>query len=289
MLKVANVKGTDVVYDLGSGDGRIVITAAKRFGARGVGIDIDPERIKEANENAKAAGVADKVKFMQGDIFEMEDQRNWTDASYKTYVRPLALPWPYTLPAGTELDLGVVGVHGYELIESYYRDGPLPAVAGSLHREAGTLEYLNRDRIRSRGIEGEIEAVWPDGTRARFAVACQRSEVVETRADLTNSPRWNAHLVVTHAPEDRRLSLGLGLRCLSPRLTLAGARTATATVADARVGLRLGRGVDAGVEARNLFDARYGDPASEEHVGDQIEQDRRAFFATLTVRPVLPR
>jgi methylase of polypeptide subunit release factors len=72
MLKVANVKATDVLYDLGSGDGRIVITAAKKYGARGVGIDIDPDRIREANENAKAAGVADRVKFIQGDIFEMD-------------------------------------------------------------------------------------------------------------------------------------------------------------------------------------------------------------------------
>src|SRR6476469_9839913 len=58
MLKLANIKPGDVLYDLGSGDGRIVITAAKKFGIRGVGIDINPERIKEANANAKNAGVA---------------------------------------------------------------------------------------------------------------------------------------------------------------------------------------------------------------------------------------
>jgi len=70
MLKMANIKPGDVLYDLGCGDGRIVITAAKRYGIRGVGIDIDPERIKEANENAKAAGVADKVRFIEGDLFD---------------------------------------------------------------------------------------------------------------------------------------------------------------------------------------------------------------------------
>jgi SAM-dependent methyltransferase len=69
MLDVAKVTRNDVLYDLGSGDGRIVITAARRFGARGVGIDIDPDRIKEANENARAAGVQDKVRFIQGDLF----------------------------------------------------------------------------------------------------------------------------------------------------------------------------------------------------------------------------
>ncbi len=70
MLKMANVKAGDVVYDLGCGDGRIVITAAKRFGTRGVGIDLDPERIAEANENAKKAGVSDRVTFIQGDLFD---------------------------------------------------------------------------------------------------------------------------------------------------------------------------------------------------------------------------
>lgn len=70
MLSMAEVKGNDVLYDLGSGDGRIPITAAQRFGTRGVGIDLNPQRIKEANENAQKAGVTDKVKFIQGDIFK---------------------------------------------------------------------------------------------------------------------------------------------------------------------------------------------------------------------------
>jgi SAM-dependent methyltransferase len=70
MLKLAEVTKDDVVYDLGCGDGRIVIAAAKQFGARGVGIDIDPERIKEANAAAVRAGVADRVKFVVGDLFD---------------------------------------------------------------------------------------------------------------------------------------------------------------------------------------------------------------------------
>jgi hypothetical protein len=72
MLQLADVSRNDVVYDLGSGDGRIVITAAKNHGARGVGIDIDPQRIEEANENAKAAGVTDRVRFIQGDLFQAD-------------------------------------------------------------------------------------------------------------------------------------------------------------------------------------------------------------------------
>lgn len=72
MLKVANVTKDDVVYDLGSGDGRIVIAAARDYGARGTGIEIDPQRIREANEYARKAGVTDRVKFIQGDIFEAD-------------------------------------------------------------------------------------------------------------------------------------------------------------------------------------------------------------------------
>jgi predicted O-methyltransferase YrrM len=70
MLKMANVKQGDIVYDLGSGDGRIPITAVQKFGAaRAVGIDIDPQRIKEANENAQKAGVTGKVRFLNQDLF----------------------------------------------------------------------------------------------------------------------------------------------------------------------------------------------------------------------------
>jgi SAM-dependent methyltransferase len=69
MLKLARVRKGDVVYDLGCGDGRIVIAAAK-LGARGVGIDIDPQRIKESQENATAAGVAGRVVFRNEDMFE---------------------------------------------------------------------------------------------------------------------------------------------------------------------------------------------------------------------------
>jgi SAM-dependent methyltransferase len=70
MLKLGDVKKTDIVYDLGCGDGRIVIAAAKGLGARGVGIDINPVRIGEAKENAKKAGVEKLVRFEENDLFE---------------------------------------------------------------------------------------------------------------------------------------------------------------------------------------------------------------------------
>ena len=72
MLKLADIKPTDVVYDLGCGDGRIIIAASKKFGARGVGVDIDPVRIREAKENAKKAGVEKLVRFEENDLFRTD-------------------------------------------------------------------------------------------------------------------------------------------------------------------------------------------------------------------------
>jgi ribosomal protein L11 methylase PrmA len=85
MLQVANVTKDDIVYDLGSGDGRIPVTAAKKYGARGVGIDIDPQRIKEANENVARNNVGDKVKILNADLFA-------TDISEATVVTLYLLP-----------------------------------------------------------------------------------------------------------------------------------------------------------------------------------------------------
>jgi SAM-dependent methyltransferase len=72
MLSMARVGRTDVVYDLGCGDGRIVIAAAQRFGARGVGFDIDPERVREARANVERAGVGHLVRIEQADIFTVD-------------------------------------------------------------------------------------------------------------------------------------------------------------------------------------------------------------------------
>jgi SAM-dependent methyltransferase len=72
MLKLADVRKNDIVYDLGCGDGRIVITAAQKIGTRGVGIDIDPVRIKEATDNARKAGVERLVRFRNEDLFEAQ-------------------------------------------------------------------------------------------------------------------------------------------------------------------------------------------------------------------------
>lgn len=85
MLEIAGVGPRDLVYDLGCGDGRIVITAVTKLGARGVGIDLDPARIREARANARREGVQDKVRFMVGDLFA-------SDVSPATVVTLYLLP-----------------------------------------------------------------------------------------------------------------------------------------------------------------------------------------------------
>jgi SAM-dependent methyltransferase len=85
MLRLAAVAPTDIVYDLGCGDGRVLIAAAQLYKARGVGVDIDPERIEESRVNAHQAGVVDRVKFLQQDLFE-------TDIREATVVTLYLLP-----------------------------------------------------------------------------------------------------------------------------------------------------------------------------------------------------
>jgi cyclopropane fatty-acyl-phospholipid synthase-like methyltransferase len=85
MLELAHVTAADVVYDLGSGDGRIPITAAQRYGARGVGIEIDSTLVRESNSRLAQSGVADRVRFVNQDLFE-------TDLSEATVVTVFLLP-----------------------------------------------------------------------------------------------------------------------------------------------------------------------------------------------------
>ncbi|MGH8649932.1 MAG: SAM-dependent methyltransferase [Burkholderiales bacterium] len=85
MLEIAKVGPHDYLIDLGSGDGRIVVTAAKKYGTRGFGVDLNPERIRESTENARRAGVSEKIAFYQRDLFET----NLADATVITmYLLP---------------------------------------------------------------------------------------------------------------------------------------------------------------------------------------------------------
>jgi SAM-dependent methyltransferase len=104
MLELAGVKRSDIVYDLGCGDGRIVIAAAKRYGARGVGIDIDPALVREAKKNARQAGVERRVEFREQDLF----QSNFREATVVTLfllpaINKRLLPQLEALKPGTRI------------------------------------------------------------------------------------------------------------------------------------------------------------------------------------------
>jgi SAM-dependent methyltransferase len=113
MLDLAQTGRNDRVYDLGSGDGRIVIRAAQRFGARGVGVDLDPQRVEEAKANAKTAGVESLVRFEVGDVFAFDFSRATVVTMYllpavNLRLRPrlLAELAPGTRIVSHEFDMG---------------------------------------------------------------------------------------------------------------------------------------------------------------------------------------
>ncbi|MCZ7564093.1 MAG: methyltransferase domain-containing protein [Burkholderiales bacterium] len=104
MLELARPGPQDLVFDLGCGDGRIVITAARRYGARGVCVDIDPDRVAEARENARRAGVADRIRIVQGDLFELDLSRATVITLYLLPDLNLLLrPKLEKLPRGTRI------------------------------------------------------------------------------------------------------------------------------------------------------------------------------------------
>ncbi len=121
MLELAQIKPGDVLYDLGCGDGRIVVTAAKKFGIRAVGVDIDPERVKESRARVRAAGVEHLVTIKQADIFALD----FSDASVVTlYLLPSLnvrlKPKLAALPRGTRIvsyDFDMAGATPKQVVE----------------------------------------------------------------------------------------------------------------------------------------------------------------------------
>jgi SAM-dependent methyltransferase len=144
MLDLAKVGKNDVLYDLGCGDGRIVVTAAKERGARGTGIDLNPVRIAEARENAKKAGVEDRVTFKVGDLFE-------ADVSPATVVTLYLLPdvniklrprlWKQ-LKVGTR-----VVSHDFDM-------GPEWPPERTVKMDGGTLYFWTITEAQKRAVKG---------------------------------------------------------------------------------------------------------------------------------------
>lgn len=220
------------------------------------------------------------VKVLAGTAFRAPSQyERYYDDGYSQIANPGLEPErSASVEASIERALG--GAHAeLTVYASRVRDliDLVPSADPSL------LQYRNRQQVDSRGIEGEMGWVPSPTMRLRVSAACQRSLDPGTGVELTNSPRWNAHALLVH---DARgpITLGAGLRFLSSRRTLAGGSTDPALVADGRIGTRLGPFAEAGLEVRNLFDSRYGDPVSSELIQDQIVQDGRMFYFGLSWR-----
>lgn len=157
MLKIADVGRDDLLIDLGCGDGRIVIAAAKEKGCRGVGIDIDPERIEESRENAKAAGVEDRVEFLLMDLFEADISKATVVTLYllsdvNIRLRPKLLG---ELEPGTRVVSHDFDMDEWEPDETIVVDENLPA------RDAYSIEnYWDRHDVYFWVIPANVTGTW---------------------------------------------------------------------------------------------------------------------------------
>ena len=199
MLQVAKVTKNDVVYDLGTGDGRIPVTAAKKYGARGVGIDIDPQRIKDANENVAKNSIGDRVKIVQGDLFE-------TDISEATvvtlYLLPVAQP-----EAAPEAEQGAEARHAHRLAR--LRHGRQEARAGTRRQRPQGLLLDDSDQVARRSFPERKRRPEPSGRLfhlssawravSRWPALEQRLAVAASRDRWRCTPRSRAWYIDTPA------------------------------------------------------------------------------------------
>lgn len=200
MLALANPTRDDVLYDLGSGDGRIVIEAARRFGTRGLGVDIDPVRVREATANARSRGVQERVRFRRQDLFA-------------TDLRPASIVTLYLLP-NLNLELRPKLLEqlrpGTRIVSHAFHMGdwrPDTTVAVRMNQGVG------RAMVYAWTIPARVAGQWtlttPEGRRVslqlrqqyqRFTGPGVSGRLVGDRIDITLTERVNG------CPVTRRLS-----------------------------------------------------------------------------------
>lgn len=192
MLRIGQVGGDDLLYDLGSGDGRIVITAAKNFGTRGVGIDIDPQRIAESNANAEGAGVTELVRFEQGNLFEVDFSEATVVTLYllpsvNLQLRPRLLNElrPGTRIVSHAFDMGdwqpekQLDLEGYEIfhwvVPANVTGSWRMSVAGEHGERELELDFAQEfqqaeGKVTATGAPTPLGAVHIDGEQLRFTI-----------------------------------------------------------------------------------------------------------------------
>ena len=169
---------------------------------------------------------------------------------------------------------------GVSVYRSWIRDLIDVSVIDSL----GSVMFVNSGRVASTGIEGEVHWSARPGLHVRADLARQRSREVDRPFNLSNSPNWNGHLVVTQALRSSPVRLGLAMRWLGSRATMTSNSLPSYVLIDTRLALVPRTPVEFGVEVRNLLDAAYSDPGASEHREDALPQDGRSFYFTLALR-----
>jgi hypothetical protein len=179
MLALAETRRDDVVMDLGSGDGRIVIEAAKKYGARGVGVELDPKLVAVARENARQAGVAEQTRFLNGDVLKAE-------LSSASVVTAYLLPWLMDalqpkflaeLAPGTRIVSHAFAMSGWE--PDATREFPL---SGEYAGRTATLYFW----VVPAEARGEWHAVQPEG-EWRLEIR-QNFQQIEVAAAIDDAP-----------------------------------------------------------------------------------------------------
>jgi outer membrane receptor protein involved in Fe transport len=226
------------------------------------------------------ASPATTMKFLAGSAFRAptEFERDYEGPTY--VLNPdLAPERAVTWEVGADHRVGAFSLRA-DLYHTRIRD-----LIDLVAPDSATLQYRNGSSARLFGAGLEVEYSGASGRRARWSLGLQRSETAGSGTELSSSPRVNTQLLLIEPLVEDRLTAALGMRYLSPSLTLVGARTASAVVADGRVAWKPRPGVELGLEGRNLFDVRHTIAASTEFSIDQITQAGRAATFTVTLLP----
>ena len=212
MLRLSGVTKDDVIYDLGCGDGRLVITAARNYGARGVGVDIDPQRISESRANAQQDGVSERVQFLQQDLFETDIREATVVTLYllprlNVQLRPVLLRdlRPGTRVVSHDYDMAewkpdqTVSVKGPSRTHPVYY-WVIPAKVEGVWRVKmptpnGDRQYLLRLRQQFQEVHGTLRAEGQEvtlanatltGDRLRFTLATDAQEKMSFEGQVTD-------------------------------------------------------------------------------------------------------
>ncbi len=219
-------------------------------------------------------------KLMAGSAFR-------APVPYEThYAFDTQLPNPDLLPEHVNtLESSLEHRFGEALASvSVYRSWIRDLIESVVIDSLGTSTYFNRGRAASTGVESEVRWSARPGLHVRAVLAFQRSREANGPVNLTGSPYWNGHLVLTRALPGRPLRLGASARFLGARTTLASDRLPAYAIVNARAALAPRGPFEIGLEVRNLLDTAYSDPGASEHAQDAIAQDGRSLRLTLDLR-----